>query len=262
MGSGYAPDHSSGMAMNGTGGPVVCGIGDGDVGRRVAAFAGGLADALGATLIAVRAERMRYPGGSQAAVIRGHARLGAALSEVEREHEAVTCTVQLGDTATALLALAAEKRAQLLVVGAGSAPASLGPVPRELTKRASCPIVVLPRMPAATRSQGWQRGRLLCAFDGSDEARPALGVAAAVAERLGTAAFVVHMSPGSVDDLRARAQSEQTAFVVASSQAVERWQLARSGQDCWARIGPIPLLLVPPAYGAVAASPVRAAAAV
>ena len=264
MGAGHATGHASGMETNGAGGPVVCGIGDGDAGLRVTAFARGLADAVGAPLIAVRAEAMLEPAASQAAVLRGHALLTDALSEAEREGSAVTGTVKLGDPATALLTVAAHTRAQLLVVGAGRSGAALGGVPREVVMRASCPVVVLPRTRAATPQRASQRRHVLCAFDGSNDARATLGVAAAVAEQLGTAAFVAHIRPGCFDDLRAHAHAGRAAIIVASSRAAEGWQasLTRSGQDAWAPIGQIPLLLVPPTHGAAAAPPVRAAAAV
>jgi nucleotide-binding universal stress UspA family protein len=261
IGAGHAPGHVSGMETNGAGGPVVCGIGDVDVGRRVATFARGLADTVGAPLIAVRAEPMVAPAGSQAAVLRGHALLADALSEAERERSAVAGTVKLGDPATVLVAVAADTRAQLLVVSAGRSRAALGGVPREVAMRASCPVVVLPPTRAASPQRASQRRHVLCAFDGSNDARATLGVAAAVAEQLGTAAFVAHMRRGSFDDLRAHAHAGRAAMIVASSRAVEGWQsnLTRSGPDGWAPIGQIPLLLVPPTYGADAAPPPRAA---
>jgi hypothetical protein len=229
------------METNSFGGPVVCGIGDRDAGLRVAAFGRGLADAVGAPLIAVRAEPM-----------------------LEREGSAVTGTVKLGDPATALLAVAADTRAQFLVVGAGRSGAALGGVPRDVAMRASCPVVVLPRTRAASLRRASQRRHVLCAFDGSNDARATLGVAAAVAEALGTAAFVAHMRPGCFDDLRAHAHAGRAEIIVASSRAVEGWHSSptRSGQDAWAPIGQIPLLLVPATHGTAAAPPLRAAAAV
>jgi nucleotide-binding universal stress UspA family protein len=252
------------METNSFGGPVVCGIGDRDAGLRVAAFGRGLADAVGAPLIAVRAEPMLEPALSEAAVLRGHALLTDALSEAEREGSAVTGTVKLGDPATALLAVAADTRAQFLVVGAGRSGAALGGVPRDVAMRASCPVVVLPRTRAASLRRASQRRHVLCAFDGSNDARATLGVAAAVAEALGTAAFVAHMRPGCFDDLRAHAHAGRAEIIVASSRAVEGWHSSptRSGQDAWAPIGQIPLLLVPAAHGTAAAPPLRAAAAV
>lgn len=193
MGAGYRTGQASGMAMNGAIAPVVCGIGGGDAGRRAAAFAAGVADALGAPLVAVRAEAVLRPGGSRGAVLRGHA--------------------------------------------------------REVAMRASCPVLVLPYTRPATGKPARHRRHLLCAFDGSDDARATLGVGATVAERLGTAAFVAHMRPGSVDDLRASAHAQQAAMVVASSRAVAGWRssVPRSSEDESAPIGWIPLLLVPPA---------------
>jgi nucleotide-binding universal stress UspA family protein len=254
----------SGMETNGADGPIVCGIGDGDAGPRVAAFARGLADAVGAPLIAVRAEAMLEPAASEAAVLRGHAVLADALSDAERKRSAVTGTVKLGDPATALVAIAADTRAQLLVVGAGPSGAALGGIPSEVAMGASCPVVVVPRTRAASPQRASQRRHLLCAFDGSDDARATLGVAAAVAEQLGTEAFVAHMRPGCFDDLRAHPHAGRAAMIVASSRAVEgsRSNLTRSGPDVPAPIGQIPLLVVPPSYGADAAPPVRSAATV
>ncbi len=262
MGARYGTGQSSGMAMNGAIGPVACGIGGGDAGRRAAAFAAGLADALGAQLVAVRAEAVLGPGGSRGAALRGHARLSDVLSEAERERRPITCTVRLGDPATALVAVAEEIQAQLLVVATGRSGAPLGGVPLEVAMRASCPVVVLPSARPTIARLPRQRRHLLCAFDGSDDARATLGVAASVAERLGTTAFVAHMRPGSVDDLRASAHARQAAMVVASSRAVEGWHPSapRPARDGSAPIWPIPLLLVPPAYGADAPPSRRVAA--
>ncbi len=248
MGAGYGTGQASGMATNGAIAPVVCGIGGGDAGRRAAAFAAGLADALGAPLVAVRAEAVLRPGGSRGAVVRGHARLNDVLRKAQLERRAVTCTVKLGDPATALVAVAEETRSQLLVVGTGPSGPPLGGVPREVAMRASCPVLVLPYTRPTTAKPARQR-HLLCAFDGSDDARATLGVGATVAQRLGTAAFVAHMRPGSVDDLRASAHARQAAMVVASSRAVAGWHssVPRSSEDESTPIGWIPLLLVPPA---------------
>ena len=253
--------------MNVVSRPVVCGIGGRDAGRRVAAFAAGLAKALDAPLTVVRVEAKNVPDGPRTALQRGHARLGDVLRQAEQEHQAVNPMVKLGDPATALIAVAAEEQAQLLVVGAGrgAAPAApLGPVPRELAMRARCPVVVLPRTPASNRTHRWLSRHVLCAFDGSDDARATLGVAAALAERLGTAAFVAHVSPASVGELEARAQAERAGLIVAPSYAVEGWHptLSGSAPARWPISESIPLLLVPPTYRASAAPPFRVAATV
>jgi hypothetical protein len=109
MGAHYGTGHASDMARDGTGGPVVCGIGGGGLGPRVAAFAGGLASALATPLIAVRVELPLDSDGSQAAVLRGHARLTDALRGTEGI--AITRTVKLGDPAIALATVAEQMRA-------------------------------------------------------------------------------------------------------------------------------------------------------
>ena len=251
MGAEDGTGHASGMARNDAGGPVVCGIGDGDRGRRVAAFAGELASALATPLIAVRVEAPLDSDGSHAAVPRGHARLTDALPGAEGRP--ITRTVKLGDPAMALATVAEEMRAQMLVVGAADPATLVGGVSQEVAMRASCPVVVVPRARAESRERARQRRHLLCAFDGSDDARAILSVAAAVAEQLGTAAFVAHMRPGCVDDLRTHALAGRAAMVVASSRAAQDWRtnLPDSAQNRWAPIGRLPLLLVPPAYSAV-----------
>ena len=240
--------HAFEMARDGTGGPVVCGIGGGDLGPRVAAFAGGLASALAAPLIAVRVETPLDSDGTQAAVLRGHARLTDALTGAQGR--SITRTVKLRDPATALATVAEEMRAQMLVVGTDKS-ASLGGVCQQVAMLASCPVVVVPRPRVESGDRARQRRHLLCAFDGTNDARPVLGVAAAVAAQLGTAAFVAHMRPGCVDDLRTHAQAGRAAMVVASSRAAQDWRtnLRESAQDAWTPIGRIPLLLVPPSYG-------------
>jgi nucleotide-binding universal stress UspA family protein len=211
-------------------------------------------------LIAVRVEGLAYPNGSETALIRGHARLTDALRRVDGKTP--THAVRVGDPATALVAAAEDLRAQMLVVGKGCSGTLLGDVSEEVSTRASCPVVAVPQ--AQGRERARQRRHLLCAFDGSDDARAALGVAAAMAARLGTAAFVAHMRTGCLDDLQAHAQAGRAAMVVAPSRAVQGWHssLAESAQDRWAPVGRIPLLLVPPAYAMSTAQPPRVAAAV
>jgi nucleotide-binding universal stress UspA family protein len=253
--------------MNVVSRPVVCGIGGPDAGHRVAPFAAGLAKALGAPLTVVRVEAKDGPDGARTALQRGHARLGDVLRQAEQVHQAVTPVVKVGDPATALIAVAAEEQAQLLVVGAGrgAAPAApLSRVPRELAMLASCPVVALPPAPTPRPTHAWQRRHLLCAFDGSDDARATLSVAAALAERLGTAAFVAHVSPASVGELEARALAERAGLIVAPSYAVEGSHptLPGSAPAQWPMSGSIPLLLVPPTYRASTAPRRRVAATV
>jgi nucleotide-binding universal stress UspA family protein len=248
------------MAMNAVSAPIVCGIGGPHAGRRVATFAAALAGTLGAPLTLVRAEAVAELGGSRTALQRGQARLGDVLSHSGHESDAVTRTVRLGDPATVLVAVAGELRAQLLLVGGGSAAPPFGAIARKLAMRAACPIIVLPRRATATPADGWRHRHVLCAFDGSDDARATLGVAAAFADRMGAAAFVAHIRPGSLHELGERAHNEQAALIVAPGSSADPRACTRAGP---AQNGPAtPLLLVPPAYRAGAGPPVRAAAAV
>lgn len=249
--------------MNVVSGPVVCGIGRRDA-VRVAAFAAGIAKALDAPLTLVRAEAVVELGESRTGLRRSQACLRDLLSHLVQEPQAVTRTVKLGQPATVLAAVAGELQAQLLVIGAGTPARALGAVPWELAMRASCPVLVVPRTPMAKRTDGWQDRHVLCAFDGSDDARAALCVAAGFAERVGAAAFVAHIRPGSLHELGARAQAEQAALIVAPSRALDHWHSTGpvSAPNRSATTAPIPLLLVPPAYRSGAGPPIRVAAAV
>jgi nucleotide-binding universal stress UspA family protein len=275
MATGNSPTMLAGVANDEMSGPVVCGIDGPDKGRPLAAFAAGLAKCLGARLSAVHVE----PGNSRSAAglaaldragacasRRGHALLREALTEAEPER-AVACKVGVGQPATTLVAMAAAEQAQLLVVGAGgrmSPAAALGPVPRELVMRAHCPVIVVPRAPASSGPPAWAGRRVLCAFDGSHDARRALSVAAAVAERLGALAFVAHVDAGGVRELQARARTERAALIVAASCGAAGWRAASAG-SAPARLatsGAAPVLFVPPAYRPTPAARPHAAAAV
>lgn len=207
------------VAKHRVSGSVVCGIGVPDGPPPVTAYAEALARLLGAPLTAA---------------------LGA-------------------DGTAALTRLADAERARLLVVGVAGRmgpAATLGPVTRELVLRASCPVLVIPRG-APLPTEGWTRRPVLCIFDGSDAARPALNVAADTARRLRTVAFVAHVGAGSLRDVEARARSERPAVIVTASCGTEAWHVARPGAAPvrLATSGSTPVLFVPPAYRAAAARP-------
>jgi nucleotide-binding universal stress UspA family protein len=230
--------------VNALSGPVVCGVGGRHSRHQVAGFAAGLARALDAPLALVRAEAAARLGGSRSALQHGHVR------------------VRLGDPATVLAAVAEELEAQLLVVGAGHVATPLGALQRELAMRAVCPVLVLPRGATPAQADGWQHRLVLCAFDESVDARATLGVAAGFADRVGAAAFIAHIRPGSLHELTVRAHAEQAALIVAPSHILEDRHSTRAGS---APNGPAatmrtPLLVVPPAYRPGAAAPVGAAA--
>jgi hypothetical protein len=102
---------------------------------------------------------------------------------------------------------------------------------------------------------------LVCTFDGSDGARPALSVAAALADRLGAVAFVAQVGRGSVGQLEARARTECPALIVAESCGAEGWHAALPGSGLvrLATSGSTPLLFVPPAYRHTAVASPRVA---
>jgi nucleotide-binding universal stress UspA family protein len=249
------------VAQDEVSGSVVCGIGGRDAAARLAAVAATLAKQLGAPLTAVRVEPATPAAGDgpsatlgrarTAALRRGHALLGEVLREAEQEHAFVR-RVGLGDPAAALRAAADGERARLMIVGAGSRTgpaASLGPVARELVLRASCPVLVVPHAASPPTDAPTCRP-LLCTFDGSDGARPALSVAAALADRLGVLALVAHVGRASVGEVEARARTERPALIVTASCGTEGWHAAMpgSGPVRLATSGSTPVLFVPPEY--------------
>jgi nucleotide-binding universal stress UspA family protein len=125
-------------------GPVVCGIDGSDGSRAAADVAIRLADDLhvALTLVAVRAPRATGDEGPS-----GLAVTPLKMPERDRLERLAIC----GDPAEELARAAADRKAALLVVGSrgrGSVRAALlGSVSAALTRRASCPIVIVP--PAA-----------------------------------------------------------------------------------------------------------------
>jgi nucleotide-binding universal stress UspA family protein len=122
-------------------GPVVCGIDGSDGSRAAADVAIRLADDLHAalTLVAVRAPRVTGDEGTSGLAV-------TPLKTPERDQlERVAIS---GDPAEELARAAADRKAALLVVGSrgrGSVRAALlGSVSAALTRRASCPIVIVP----------------------------------------------------------------------------------------------------------------------
>jgi hypothetical protein len=160
--------------------------------------------------------------------------------------------VDVGRPAPTLMAAAEQERAELMVVGVGGQTArtrALGAVAGELVLRAGCPVLVVPRA-ASAAGDGWMTRLVVCAFDGSVEARPALGLAAALADRLGVPAFVAHVSCGAVGDLDARVRGERSAVIVAATCGAKGWNAAQPASQAasLATRGSSPVLFVPPEY--------------
>jgi hypothetical protein len=103
------------------------------------------------------------------------------FGEARMRGQPVRWRVDVGRPVPTLMAAAEQERAELMVVGVGGQTAwtrALGALAGELVLRAGCPVLVVPRA-ASAAGDGWMTRLVVCAFDGSVEARPALGLAAA-----------------------------------------------------------------------------------
>jgi nucleotide-binding universal stress UspA family protein len=144
-------------------GSIICGVDDSDSAKRAARVARGLSSKLGLGLVFVRV----VEDGSS----REH--ISAIAERLERVHGGVTevdCgadwLVEVGHPADRLVAAAVAENASLIVVGStGPRSSLLGSISADVSRRAPCPVVVVP--PGADRNRA-HRGR-----GGADDARAA-----------------------------------------------------------------------------------------
>jgi nucleotide-binding universal stress UspA family protein len=195
-------------------------------------------------------------------------RAAAAVPEVKAE-----TSVVFGDAVDALIAVALEKEAELIVVGSrGRGPLAsmlLGSVSARLTAIAPSPVVVVPSPDAADR---WlarpRRSHVLCAIDDSVGSIRALRTAGDFAERLRLELAFVHvdasdsredvpLGPSSgalsvftgdpVEVLREHTADTDTSLVVVGSRGRTSWRAALgSVSRALAATAPVPVMVVPP----------------
>jgi nucleotide-binding universal stress UspA family protein len=169
---------------------ILCAVDDSEAASRVFGAARGLADALGAELVAVHVVASADQDGDQI-VASVRSRLGGTGA-------APDIRLLEGSPADALIETAEREGAEMLVVGSrgrGSLrSAVLGSVSRELAARAPCPVVVVPSgEPAETASRGEDAdASVVCGIDGSDQALAAAALAGRLATRLGSRLVLVH----------------------------------------------------------------------
>ena len=198
---------------------IVCAVDDSEAAVGVLDIARGLADALGARLLAVHA------GGTQLGWDWAGASVRARLTEAGELPE-----VRLVQGSPAAIMEEADREgAELLVVGSrGRGPVRsglLGSVSREITSQARCPVVIVPsgaRWTGAGDGVEDARASVVCGVDGSDQALAAAAFAGRLATRLGLRLVVVHAR----QDLRAVAAypgaSTATPPVTGQRDAVEQ----------------------------------------
>jgi nucleotide-binding universal stress UspA family protein len=127
--------------------PILAGYGGSLPSRRALAYAAGLARRADRWLLIVRTWRL---GSLVPAPLTRDAQtervrqLRADLAETDLTRLDVEIIVRLGDPAAELLKMAADRRADAIVIGAAPRFRRLAGVPARLARRACCPAVVVP----------------------------------------------------------------------------------------------------------------------
>jgi nucleotide-binding universal stress UspA family protein len=123
-------------------GPIICGVDDSESAKRAARVARGLSSKLGLRLVFLSVVE---DGASEP-------KIGATAERLERMSRGATeadCgagwLVDIGDPADRLVDAAAAEKASLIVVGStGPRSCLLGSISAEVSRRAPCPVVVVP----------------------------------------------------------------------------------------------------------------------
>lgn len=123
-------------------GAIICGVDDSEAAKGAARVARALSSRLGRRLVFVRVVE---PGSSDeaiSAVVERLEHLSLGASDVDC---GAAWLVDVGHPADRLVAAAAEERASMIVLGsAGPRSSPLGSISADVSRRAPCPVVVVP----------------------------------------------------------------------------------------------------------------------
>ena len=123
-------------------GSIICGVDDSKSARGAARVARGLSTQLGLRLVFVRVVEAGSAGEKISAMAERLERLCGCTTEVDCGADWL---VEVGHPADRLVATAADEQASLIVVGStGPRSPLLGSVSAEVSRRAPCPVVVVP----------------------------------------------------------------------------------------------------------------------
>jgi nucleotide-binding universal stress UspA family protein len=123
-------------------GSIICGVDDSESAKGAARVARGLSALLGQRLVFVRVVEPGLPDEKISAVAERLQRLTEGASEVV---PGGGWLVDVGHPADRLVAVADEEEASLIVVGStGPRSSLLGSISAEVSRRAACPVVVVP----------------------------------------------------------------------------------------------------------------------
>lgn len=123
-------------------GSIICGVDDSESAKGAARVARGLSSKLGLRLVFVRVVEAGSAGEKISAIAERLERLSTCTTEVDC---GAGWLVDVGHPADRLVAAAADEEARLIVVGStGPRSSLLGSVSAEVSRRAPCPVVVVP----------------------------------------------------------------------------------------------------------------------
>ena len=123
-------------------GLIICGVDDSESAKGAARVARGLSNELGLGLVFLRVVERGASKERVSAITERLERVCGAVSEVEN---GARWLVDEGHPAERLVAAAAAEEASMIVVGStGPRSSLLGSISAEVSKRASCPVVVVP----------------------------------------------------------------------------------------------------------------------
>jgi nucleotide-binding universal stress UspA family protein len=128
-------------------GSIICGVDDSESAKGAARVARALASELGLGLVFVRVVERNAPEAEISAIAERLERLSAGANELDC---GAAWLVDAGHPADQLVAVAAKAGAALIVVGSsGPRSPQLGSVSADVSRRAPCPVLVVP--PGAAR---------------------------------------------------------------------------------------------------------------
>ena len=123
-------------------GSIICGIDGSESAKRATRVARGLCSKLGVRLVFVHVAQAGSSDEKTGAIADRLHQLAESCTEVDC---GALWLVDVGDPVDRLIAAAADEKASLIVVGAPESRSSLlGSVSAEITRRAPCPVVVVP----------------------------------------------------------------------------------------------------------------------
>jgi nucleotide-binding universal stress UspA family protein len=138
-------------------GPIICGIDDSESAKRAARVARRLSSSLGLGLVFVSVVENGAPEPKTSAIAERLERIAAGAPEVDC---GAGWLVDSGHPADRLVAAATAEKASMIVVGStGPRSSLLGSISADVSRRAPCPVVVVPPDADASSPNGHRAGK-------------------------------------------------------------------------------------------------------